>query len=266
LGFPGFIEPPVPRPAPGRPLPPRPPQAACPAAHPFDASLLVAPNNAPRPPREASYTFRNNGFVEVAGAGRIAYPSTTRRTVTDVRALDEEGNFEFDVDAEVGGPDTATTYRVLNAGPTPDRGLYIARIRTGGDVFSPEPAVLLMPFPPPELGTNLEDEAARAAGPNYRSAGTDPTTGFTLAIEAHLDGKERVDACGEWVDAWRIAIDAGRIVGPGKDLTFDGSFNIATQYGGLVVQDDIHMEGTDGLVALESHNRASINSVPLTPR
>jgi hypothetical protein len=26
------------------------------------------------------------------------------------------------------------------------------------------------------------------------------------------------------------------------------------------------MEGTDGLVALESHNRASINSVPLTPR
>lgn len=268
VAFPGFVEPPAHRPEPGAPPPVRegPPTADCPAAHPFEAALLAAGPFARQPPVVASYTFRNNGYLEVAGAERIDFPSRTTRAVTEVRALEGQDNYAYDLEAEVGGPLTTTTYRVVNSGDTPDRGLYIARVRTGDDVFTPQPPVLLLPFPPPELGTQLEDEAQQAAGQEYRSAGTDPSTRTTLAIEARVDGKERVDACGEWVDAWRVEVIAGRIVGPGKDLRFTGAVNVATQYGALVVQDDLHMEGTDGLDEVTIRNRASINEVPRGPR
>jgi len=86
-------------------------------------------------------------------------------------------------------------------------------------------------------------------------------------LEARIgDTKTRVDACGEWVDAWDIEVLDGRILGPRQQLSFTGSYAIATQYGALVVGDEIEISGTEDLQTVHSRKRARINRVPAEPR
>jgi hypothetical protein len=267
-GFPGFIQPPVPRIEPGI-NPPALPSARCPVASPLDAAELVARQTAPLPPVAATYRFRNQGSFQIGDGARVAYPRITTRRVHDVRAIEGERNYEFDISIPLADETTTTTYRVLNSGDAPDRGVYIVSIVTersdGADAFIPQTPILLMPFPPPELGTNLEDEVAGVAGPTYRSSGTDPISQTTMVLEAQIAGKVGVDACGEWIDAFDIQIVSGRILGPSKQLSFTGRYRIATQYGALVVEDDIELSGMDNFEQVTSEDRARINRLPKEP-
>ena len=266
--FPGFIQPPIPRVEPGLVPPPVEP-GACPIANPLDAAELVARATAPLEPRPGTYAFRNTGEFTVGDAVPVPYPEISQRRVRAIRAIEGESNYEFDVSIPVADETTTTTYRVLNSGDTPDRGIYIARVVTersdGADAFVPTPPVLLMPFPPPEVGTNLEDELSEVIGENYRSSGTDPISQTTMILEAKIDGKVRVDACGEWIDAFDIVVLDGRIVGPAKQVAFTGRYAIAPQYGALVVEDDIELNGTDNFERVSSVLRARINRVPREP-
>lgn len=268
-GFPGFIAPPVPRLEPGAPPPPADPPQACPIANPLDAAKLVAMKAAPLPPVQARYTYRNEGTITAEGV-TTAYPPEQVREVRNVRATSQD-SFEFDVAATLQGVVTTTTYRVLKDGPTLDRGVYIAAIVTrfpSGDTeaFNPDQPLLLLPFPPPEFGTNLEDEIDRQRGQGYRSTGTDPLSQTTMVVEARVVGKERANACGEWVDAWDVEVTQGRIVGPTKNIEFTGHYLVATQYGGLVVKDNLRFTGTEDLEPVQTRNRATINRVPREPR
>lgn len=269
-GFPGFISPPIPRPEPGAPPPPAPPPKPCPIADPLSAAKLVAREAAPIPPREGTYTYRNKGTLKVGAGAATAYPPAQLRTVRNIRTTGE-GSYEFDVVAVLAGAATTTTYRVLNTGLTPDRGVYIVAIvteRADGrtEAFTPDQPLLLMPFPSPEYGTNLEDEVDRQRGSGYRSSGTDPLSQTTLVVEAKIVGKARANACGEWVDAFDVEVTMGKIVGPTKNIDFTGHYLVATQYGGLIVEDNLTFAGTDNLEPIESRNRATINSVPREPR
>lgn len=266
FGFPGFIQPPIPRPRPGV-SPPIPRAKACPIANPLDASLLVARAEAPLAPAPATYTFRNDGAFTLDGV-TMDYPRTTERAISAARALPGD-TYEFDVTIGLAGETTTTTYRVVNDVESLERGIFIARVATeradGADSFVPDRPIMLMPFPPPELGTNLEDELAAIIGDSYRSSGTDPLTQTTMLLEARITGKTRVDACGEWIDAFDIEVVTGRIIGPSKQIAFAGSYAVAPQYGGLVVEDDIDMTGTQDFVEVASDLRARINRVPRAP-
>ncbi len=271
-GFPGFIAPPVPRPDPGAPPPPAPPPQECPLASPFDAAKLVARKAAPAAPVPAAYLYRNAGTLKIGEGAATAYPPEQTRTVNNVRVVNA-GTYEFDVAVLLAGTTTTTTYHVINAGDTPDRGIYIVGIVTlypDGDTqaWSPDPdqPLLLMPFPPPEYGSNLEDELDRQRGAEYRSAGTDPLSQTTMALQAQIEGKERANACGEWVDAYSVRVISGKIVGPTQNVDFSGTYLIAPQYGALVVQDNLTFTGTQNDEPFESRNRATINRVPVEPR
>lgn len=267
-GFPGFIGPPVPRPEPGAPPPPPPPPEACPIADPNGASKLVALKRAPRPPVPATYRFRNEGAFTLGEGVEITYPPEQTRTVENVTVT--SGGYDFDVAATLAGITTTTTYRVINDSPLPDRGIYLIQIVTrfpNGDAeaFTPDRGLLLMPFPPPEFGTNLEDEIDRQRGADYRSTGTDPISQTTMVLHARIVGKDRANACGEWVDAYDIEVEEGKIVGPTKNIDFTGHYLIAPQYGALVVRDDLTFTGTEDFELFESSNVATINAVPLEP-
>lgn len=270
-GFPGFIAPPAPDPGDhGGWVINDPPASACPIGNPLDAAQLVARKEAPLPPVEQTYAYRNQGTLKVGDGATTVYPKAEKRTVSTVRKI-TAGTYEFDVAADLLGTVTTTTYRVINDGATPDRGAYIAGIVTrradgSAEAFTPDRPLLLLPFPPPEYGTNLEDEIDRQRGTSYTSSGTDPLSQTTMLVEARVVGKERVDACGEWVDAFDVEVTNGRIVGPTKNITFTGHFLVATQYGGLVVEDNLHFVGTDGSKGYESKNRSRINVVPRAPR
>jgi hypothetical protein len=268
IGLPGFIQPPVPRLQPGD-VPPPIKTGPCPIANPLDAAELVARQSAKFPPVETTYRFRNQGSFTVGDAVPVPYPDISERTVTNVRTIEGEDNYEFDVAIGLANQETTTTYRVLNSGDTLDRGVFIVAIVTqrsdGADAFIPEPPILLMPFPPPEFGTNLEDELDDVAGPTYRSSGTDPISQTTMILEAQIESKVRVDACGRWIDAFDIEVLTGRIIGPDKQIEFTGRYAIATQYGALVVEDDIRITGTDRFEDVESRNRARITRLPKEP-
>lgn len=268
-GFPGFIAPPIPRPDPGAPPPPAPPPQKCPLADPLEASKLVALKSAPKPPAPATYTYRNAGTLKIGAGTATAYPPEQTRTVRNVKP-DGAGNYDFDVAATLAGVETTTTYRVRNGGVTPDRGVYILAIVTRfGDgrteAFNPDQPLLLMPFPPPEYGTNLEDELDRQRGAEYSSTGTDPLSQTTMVLQASVDGKERANACGEWVDAYSIKVEAGKIVGPLKNIDFTGTYLVAPQYGALIVEDNLTFSGTENLEQIQSRNRSTINAVPKEP-
>ena len=272
-GFPGFIEPPAPRPEPGAPPPPAPLPQACPLANPLEASKLVALKRAPKPPPAASYRYRNKGTIKVGAGVEQSYPPEATHTVRNIQP-DGAGNYTFDVAVLLAGVTTTTTYRVLNTGQTPDRGVYIVATLTSypdgtSEAFTPDQALLLMPFPPPEYGTNLEDELDRQRGADYRSTGTDPLSQTTMVLEATIEGKDRANACGEWVDAFSIKVVQGKIVGPTKNIDFTGTYLIAPQYGALVVDTNLTFTGTETegtrTDTIESHIHSTINKIPTEP-
>lgn len=280
--FPGFIQPPIPRTQPGQFPQPGPTLGPCPPGDPNDASDIAAFNRAPKRPVPATYVFRNNGKFEIVGKQRSEYPPTSTRTVKNVRNIDQSRgavipeNYEYDLEIAQAGTITTTTYQVINDPSDPKRGVYMTQVVAPGprgrDSFRPDPPILLMPFPPPEFGTNLEDEVNTTTQGQYRSSGTDPLTQTTMVVEARINPqspKLRADACGRWVDGWDIEITFGRIVSNGtggyKDISFTGHYSLATQYGALIVRDEIQMSGQDGEDSITSANVATINSVPLEP-
>lgn len=267
-GFPGFIGPPGPRPDPGAPPPPADPPQACPLANPLDASELVARKAAPKPPLPGTYRFRNVGTFANGGGVESAYPPEQVRTVEAVEVT--PSGYLFSVAASLAGVTTTTRYSVVNESPAPDRGIYITQIVTrfpNGDIeaFTPDQGLLIMPFPPPEYGTGVEDELDRQRGADYRSTGTDPISQTTMVVQARITGKDRANACGKWVDAYDVQVVSGKIVGPTKNIDFSGHYLVAPQYGGVVVQDDLTFSGTENLESFRRHNIATINVVPREP-
>jgi len=276
--FPGFLQPPIPRSQPGQ-IPVTGPAPECPPADPNGPSDLAAFNRAPKPPVPATYVYRNSGSYEIEGKERGPYPPASIRTVKNVKSvpLGAPDDYEYDLEITEAGRVTTSTYRVLNDTTNPRRGVYLVQVVAPGprgtDSFSPEPPILLMPFPPPEFGTNLEDETSTTTQGQYRTSGTDSRTQTTMVLEARISPespKLRADACGEWVDGWDIEVTFGRIVSNGvggvKDISFTGHFSLATQYGALVVRDQIVMSGLDGLDNITSTKTSTINSVPLEPK
>ncbi|GAC1422256.1 MAG: hypothetical protein NVSMB57_15520 [Actinomycetota bacterium] len=218
-----------------------------------------------------TYQYRNKGTLLDNGTGNdIPFPPQQTRTVQNVKDIGS-GNYEFDVATLLLDVTTTTTFRVVNGGTTPDRGIYIVQVvskfadaRT--EAFTPDQPILLMKFPPQEFGTNLEDSLNRQKGSAYESTGTDPLSQTTMLLQATIVGKQRVNACGTWVDSYDVQVLTGKILSPTKNIDFKGHFYVAPQYGGLIVQDDLTFQGTDGTRHVRNSNVSSINIVPHDPR
>lgn len=269
IGFPGFIEPPPPRRGPQNPGFVPPPKAGpCPVANPADPADRPAQASAFKPPVPEPYAYRNQGYYETAGLGKIQYPEEIVRTVQNVVPGDA-GNYDFQVSIMLGDQLTTTSYRVINDVSQVERGVYMTQVVSPGpkgfDSFTPSPPILLMPFPGREFGTNLEDETARLVGRKYRSSGTDASQQTSMVLEAQIDSKLLIDACGHWVDSWDIEVTNGQIIGPGRSLNFTGHYYLATQYGALIVRDDLVFMGSDGADKVTIKNVATINRVPREP-
>lgn len=257
-----------PTPPPPPPPPPPPEPETCPQADPRDAPKVEAPTDRAIPPVEAAYTYRNDGAFTVSGAnaneGEFTAPTTWE--VKDVEEADN-GDFTYAVEAELGGTTTTTTYRVRNeptvtdptgavaqADPEQGRGLYMIRLESTGpdgdqSSFQPATPLLLLPFP----ATQADEQDV---------TGTDPTTGTTMSYHLTVAGKNRVDACGEPLDAVRVELTNGRIVGPNMQVEFAAIYDFGTQYGGLMLRDQFEIAGTEGLNTVSRTNTATINDVP----
>ena len=242
------------------PPPPLPSPAACPAIDPLAAPAVDAPNAIGKPPVQAAYLFDNHGTFSVTGpdARTGTFPARTVRLFNNVQR-DTTGDFTYDVSERIGDTTTTTTYSVVNSGAVPDQqnGLFLFKMtyaRSDGTTaaFTPAPPLRLAALP-------------LVRGATGSQSAVDAQTQTAMSFTATVEGKARVYACGVPLDTWTIHLTDGRLLGPDQDLTFDATYQLATQYGGIVVQDEVAFSGTDAGNGVRRANRATVSTTPKTP-
>lgn len=247
------IPPPGAEPPPPSPLPTAP---ACPAEDPLAAPKLEAPTTIAKPPVAAAYLFDNIGTFSVSGADarKGTFPARTLRVVSKV--VPGDGRFSYDVAERIGDTTTTTTYVVVTNAAA-ENGLFVTRMtyrRTDGQVadFTPTPALKLAALP-----------LVRGAQSEQRAV--DPASQTAMSFVSVVEGKQRVYACGEPLDTWTVHLTQGKLISPTQNLEFDSTYQVGTQFGGLVVRDAVAFKGTDGDSGVQRSNRATIATVPRAP-
>ncbi len=244
---------------PPSPPPPLPTPPACPSEDLLAAPKLEAPTTVSKPPVQAAYLFDNVGTFSVSGADarKGSFPARTLRIINNIRST--QGSFLYDVAERIGDTTTTTTFGVVSepALPTQEAGLFLQKMtyeRTDGSTasFTPSPQLKLAGFP-----------LVRGAVTEQRAV--DPQTQTAMSYTSTVEGKARVTACGEPLDSWTVHLTEGTLLSPTQELEFDSTYQIATQYGGIVVQDAIAFTGTDGDAGVQRSNRATIAMVPRAP-
>lgn len=242
------------------PPPPLPSPTACPAPDPLQAPSLEAPSTVTKPPVQAAYVFDNRGTYAVGGpdARKGAFPTRTVRFFNGITQL-SPGTFEYDVSERIGETTTTSRYRVATDGiaPVQESGLFLVRMtyrRADGvsATFNPTPPLRITSLPLVRGATS--DQSA-----------VDPQTQTAMSFTSVVEGKARVYACGQPLDTWTVHLTKGRLLSPDQDLEFDSTYQLATQFGAIVVQDVVAFRGTDAGVGVQRANRATIATTPRKP-
>ncbi len=265
------------------PIPSITPRELCPKADPLGFPADVATNTISKPPVEGTYYYRNDGTFDLGGV-KGSLPPVTTREIKNVET--NPPAFTFDIVEQA--TSITTSYLV---DPNPDGGgVYMTKqvqqVPGGTATFTPTPMIRLLPFP-------LEN------GAEWDSVGTDLSTGTTWVVhgivgayrdenhddkpdDADGDGqpdaavpKIRVDACGNWLDAWAVRITGpqgegtpAKILAPttGTNVDFTATYMFGTQYGGFSLQDAITYDGMAGGSEFHVKYTSVIASVPAKPR
>jgi hypothetical protein len=252
------------------------PQPQCPAA-PVDAvPLLAADPSATVPPVAGTYPWHTDAahsYYTVGGGARQQFPPQLTHTVANVSAPDSTtGAYTFDVATSAGGvtgmqkvtnsyqvvPPPQGTTNVQGVSTTQASGLYLTAM-TAQDSGLPTrrvakfaPPILLMQFPGTDLAT-------------WKTAGTDSATGTTITLSGAVTRHVAVDACGSLVDAWEVHA-TGTLAGPNQNLTLDLTYDVATQYGGILVGESSTVTGTEmagaAMQNVDSHDVSATSVVP----
>jgi hypothetical protein len=263
--------PPAPSPRPGGPVAvpsPSPVLDACPEDDPRDAPAIEASRIGAVPPAEETLVYRNDGSFSVSGANANegTFEGDTFRAVEDVE-VDDNGDFRYAVAAELAGTVTTTHYEarieptdaqasplLAGQGIRDDRGLYVTSVVTEGpdgsvSRFRPTPAMLVLPFPNND-------------GVTFSVRSVDLVSGVTMAYDATVVGKGRVNACSVPLEGITVELTNGTVMGPSTDVDFTARYVFATQFGGLSIEDEFTTAGTEGGQTSSSTNVARINRSP----
>lgn len=241
------------------PPPPLSSPSACPPEDPLAAPKVEAPTTITAPPVQAAYLYDNVGTYSVSGADARtgSFPARTLRIFNHIQKL-SAGTFSYDVSELIGDTTTTTTYLVSTDSVGNQRdGLFLNKMtyrRSDGT------AATFTPTPPLELAAL---PLLRGATMDQRAV--DPQTQTAMSFTTTIEGKARVFACGEPLDTWTIHLSKGSLVSPTQNLQFDATYQLGTQFGGIVLRDAVAFTGTDGNAGIQRSNRATISSVPRQP-
>ncbi|HEV7679634.1 MAG TPA: hypothetical protein VGQ42_13800 [Candidatus Dormibacteraeota bacterium] len=255
--------------------PPRPSGTAlpdCPTAPAGAAANLPAEPFATTPPSPGSYAWRQAGtFRQGTGTAQAFLPKLAH-TVGNVSAPDATGSYSFDVTTSSGGLNglqrVTTSYQVVPPSPAGSNVLGVPATQAAGIYVtamvmadSSSPNTRLARFAPPLL--ILQFPASEQ--PAWSTKGTDSGSGDTLQLSAAVTGHARVDACGTVIDAWEVHA-TGSLTGPDQTLSLDLTYDVATQYGGLIVREKDSIGGTQlsggSMVPVASSVEATASAVP----
>jgi hypothetical protein len=273
-GFPGFIVPPAPRPdpvapavTPGSTAPPpattpttAPAAVACPEDDPLDVPADEAQGTVPGPPRSATLPYRQRGRITSPDGRFEPLPPAALHRVDGQTAIGA-GTFRFNVGVQSGSLETVTTFQVDQRGA--QDGIGIVQIRTkdqvATDAFTPAAPITVLPIPPVQ-------------GRTFTGAGSDPVHQTAMTIFGKVMGKDRVNACGRPIEGWLVRVGTdpqsgqpSTIVSPTGTTVITGTYVVATQYGGLVVADDLTLDGSDARGPFQRVQESDVDRVPQQP-
>ena len=241
-------------PAPATTFAPNPtatPAPACPTAPVGAVPALNADPAATVPPVAQTYLWHESGSFQIGGGAREPFPPQFTHAVANVSAPDATGSYGFDVTTTAGGvsglqkvtdsyqviPPPQSTTQVQGVGTTAAAGMYLTAVTVQDSGLPTQrverfaPPILLMPFPATDL-------------PTWTTAGHDSVSQDTLTLSGAVTRHVAVDACGTVIDAWEVHA-TGSLVGPMQNLSLDLTYDVATQFGGLVVGEVTTVTGTE---------------------
>lgn len=224
------------------PPPPLPPADLCPTAPPEATVELVASPGVIDPPTPGGYLRDNSGTIELLGAGlplRLPYPFLSTWTVSDGTSVTRPGplgaptgteSTQFTITKSLGGGFDITEIYEIGA----EALLLVERksVANGVEtVIRPEPPIEFFHF--------------GAEGDDWASAGVDLENGFAMVIQGVIRDREVIDVCGDLIDTFVIdyteqVVNLNTLENSGTNPDEPSVINIATQYGGLVVREEMH--------------------------
>ena len=227
------------------------PKSACPTAPPTAVVDKPTEVTITGDPLTGIARWRWAGFVTTDGGARQPVDFYQRKVVRNHKKVDAD-TFTFETVQPLGDLFAVSTYEVntaaLSRNPTagvgtvdspsvgdPERGVtlskieYVDRAGQAQRSFTPSVGLLLLPLPV-------------AAGDTWESVSVDPKSGETVALNAKVMRRQRIDACGDLVDGWLVQ---GTQVGgsPNAEAPEAGQFGyeyvVATQFGGMLISERV---------------------------
>ena len=233
-------------------VPPPPPTNVCPKAGPFAVPAEPVSVLLDKPPAPATY-FQSSkgsysGSTATPAAGQLTSPYVS--ALTSLPATTSQLGQQSDnwlvtrTDTKTGASEVESFQLALpsSSAQAVSPGLYLSGLKwkdpvRGGDLtFVPSGSGLeILPSP-----------VSTSSNPSFASSATDPNTFTTLSAAGTVTGQQRIDICGTLVDTYTTQL-TGTLTSPSFQSQFTWRFQVATEYGGVVVEDDLTLKNPAGL-------------------
>ena len=237
----------------GTPTPPSAPPPACGKVNPLTAPAEVADNQITTNAPQGTYDYRFSGLTVEGGKART-FSGVSKHTVTSSDL--GNGAHRFSIDITMLGAKTTYDYTVLPVvGTAADvhGGIELTSV-TGNGGFGYNASFR------PDKPLQVFSQPANA-GNTWTDAETDAQSATYAVVNGTIDGKDRVDACGTPLDAWKSTTTLD-ITSPNETLKVTVQTWWGTQFGGLPLAELQTYSGTAGGVAVKGNVLSLINVDP----
>lgn len=193
------------------------------------------------PPPMASYVMRSSGTYSLATtSGKLPTALALVQPAQPKPGTDQvNGSFQDYSLLTASGPSTYTAYGFRLAPNNPvTPGILLTALHWKDSVrgdfdFVPDQPLQFVPTPV-------------AVGNTWSSAGADPIDQTSIQLNGKVSQRETVNACGVALDSFQVQI-SGTIVSPTFQLTWTANYDIGTQFGGLILKEDVTLSGPDSV-------------------
>jgi hypothetical protein len=225
-------------------VPPPPKLPACPKASEFAVPAEPASVDVSSGPTPAMYVQTSRGSYSGSAAkpssGKLIAPVVT--SVTNLPRTTAAQTGQVSDNWLVSRVDTVThdtTYEAYQlATPTGSGQLVTPGIYLTGMKWK-DPVRGELSFVPTGSGIEIMPSPVNASSTaTFASSATDPNSLTTMTATGNVLGKKRIDVCGTLVDTWTVQL-AGALTSPNFKYQFAWRQQIATQYGGVDVEDQL---------------------------
>ena len=221
----------------GGQLPPPPPLPPCPTANPLSAPAESAGDSVTSTVPTGTFPFRYSGVTSDNKKGE-KFSGISKHAATGSAV--GNGVYKFSVDVTMLGATTTWSYLVVpGAGTVANAQGAIELTSVSGDggfgynaSFQPDKPLRVFAEP-------------AYPGSTWQDAETDAQSGTYATVSGTIDGRDRVDACGTKLDAWKSTV-VMTISSANESIKATVSTWWATQFGGLPIQEVQSYSGKAG--------------------